>query len=873
MGMLNQWIKKLQHLFAGDLDETTEHERARERVEQPVHSSHTYGRFESDKRKNESKVVYQYPKAGKFRFPVIDDGPMQKIRTEQETRVKRTHNRRNFREEEVSKAKDEGNKERIPKVERTSSPKPERTSSPKPEFKLSSIPSPVYGFQSRESTKSVMSDSLSVLPFQVQETSMDIQPEVMEKVLMRAEIEKVPSVGQKDKPLEFNEDFQDTAQIKEKKEDRNLIKETEVPSQGRADDTRNEEIVETLPKEQVEAEQLIEEDLEVFSQKDEQQGQLEKLKETKHEEDTEQAIESISKFVASRFPEEKTPFEPIEQEEQGDISFAIEEEVEGQLDKVAATISAPEPVLQSKPTPKQTQPEEQEISQRKTSSDKVKKTAVPFNVMMLPQDRNRTQATKSTTVESESKYLYPSIQLLNYPETEEQDDSAWLKEQGELLEETLQSFHVDAKVVHATKGPSVTRFEIQPGRGVKVTKVTGLTDDMKLALAAKDIRIEAPIPGKNTIGIEVPNRTSTPVFLREILRRASFVRSDSPLTVALGLDISGQPIVTDLKKMPHGLVAGATGSGKSVCINSMLVSLLFKANPDEVKLMLIDPKMVELAPYNGLPHLVTPVITDAKQATAALKWVVLEMERRYELFSQKGVRDVGRYNEIYSDTPEKPALPYILVVIDELADLMMVSPSEVEDSICRIAQKARACGIHLLLATQRPSVDVITGLIKANIPTRIAFSVSSQTDSRTILDMGGAERLLGRGDMLFHENGSPKPVRVQGTFVSDQEIEDVVAHVKKQREPAYLFESEQLKHVTEEVDDEHFEEACYFVIEQGSASASSLQRKFRVGYNRAARLIDLMEERGIVSEAMGSKPRHVLVDVIELEEILHYQEG
>ncbi len=513
--------------------------------------------------------------------------------------------------------------------------------------------------------------------------------------------------------------------------------------------------------------------------------------------------------------------------------------------------------------------------EKKIETNQSKKPAIPFNVMMLPQDKKPKQRVKQKPVKetSEANYAYPGIQLLNYPELQEEDDSEWLKEQGDILEETLQSFQVDAKVVHSTKGPSVTRFEVQPGRGVKVTKITGLTDDMKLALAAKDIRIEAPIPGKNTIGIEVPNRNSTPVFLREILRRNSFVRSESSLTVALGLDISGQPIVTDLKKMPHGLVAGATGSGKSVCINSVLISLLFKANPDEVKLMLIDPKMVELAPYNGLPHLVTPVITDAKQATAALKWVVLEMEKRYELFSQKGVRDVGRYNDLYSETPDKPALPFILVVIDELADLMMVSPQEVEDSICRIAQKARACGIHLLLATQRPSVDVITGLIKANIPTRIAFSVSSQTDSRTILDMGGAERLLGRGDMLFHENGSPKPVRVQGTFVSDEEIEDVVAHVKKQREPEYLLETEQLKHVTEEVDDEHFEEACYFVIEQGSASASSLQRKFRVGYNRAARLIDLMEERGIVSQAMGSKPRHVLVDTIELEEILHYQEG
>lgn len=523
--------------------------------------------------------------------------------------------------------------------------------------------------------------------------------------------------------------------------------------------------------------------------------------------------------------------------------------------------------------------EREQEEENKSASEKgrqPRKRTVPFNVMMLPQDRAK-QAHVAKRKEKEgptSSYTFPSIQLLANPPKVEEDNEDWLTSQAELLEETLQSFNVDAKVVHVTKGPSVTRFEIQPARGVKVNKVTALVDDIKLSLAAKDIRIEAPIPGKNTIGIEVPNQMSKPVFLREILRRDVFRQSPSPLTVALGLDISGQPVVTDLNKMPHGLVAGATGSGKSVCINSILVSLLYKASPDEVKLMLIDPKMVELAPYNDLPHLVTPVITDAKQATAALKWVVGEMERRYELFSQQGVRDLARYNDLYSESPDKPALPYILVVIDELADLMMVSPQEVEDSICRIAQKARACGIHLLLATQRPSVDVITGLIKANIPTRVAFSVSSQTDSRTILDTNGAERLLGRGDMLFHANGSSKPIRVQGTFVSDEEIEDVIAHVKKQRPADYLLEQDQLIKVQEQFDqeDDLFEEACLFVIEQGAASASSLQRRFRIGYNRAARLIDMMEGQGVVSEAMGSKPRHVLMDEYEFQERMNTQD-
>lgn len=476
----------------------------------------------------------------------------------------------------------------------------------------------------------------------------------------------------------------------------------------------------------------------------------------------------------------------------------------------------------------------------------------------------------STEENDASDYQFPPLHLLQLPFIEEEDDSDFLFEQADRLEETLHNFNVSATVVDVTKGPSVTRYEIQPAPGVKVSKITSLIDDIKLALAAKDIRMEAPIPGKHAIGIEVPNLKSQPVFLHEIISHKKFQESTSPLTVALGLDISGQPIITDLKKMPHGLVAGATGSGKSVCINSILISLLYKATPDEVKLMLIDPKVVELAPYNGLPHLISPVITDAKQATAALKWAVNEMERRYELFSQKGVRDISRYNEVHKrENPhDKLALPYIVIIIDELADLMMVSPQDVEDAICRIAQKARACGIHLLLATQRPSVDVITGLIKANIPTRIAFSVSSQVDSRTIIDMSGAERLLGKGDMLFHENGSPKPVRIQGTFVSDEEIEDVIDFVKDQRGPNYEIETEQLVRVQEgvEQDDELFAEACYFVIEQGGASASLLQRRFRIGYNRAARLIDMMESYGIVSEALGSKPRNILMTVEQFEE-------
>lgn len=461
-------------------------------------------------------------------------------------------------------------------------------------------------------------------------------------------------------------------------------------------------------------------------------------------------------------------------------------------------------------------------------------------------------------------YQFPARNLLQFRRYEHSDDE-WIQMQSEILDQTLKSFNVDAKVVHVSVGPAVTRFELAPEMGVKVSKITSLTDDIKLSLAAKDIRIEAPIPGKHTIGIEVPNRKSRPVFLREIIDQPAFLKAESPLTVGLGLDITGKPIMTDLKKMPHGLIAGATGSGKSVSINTFIVSLLYKARPDEVKLLLIDPKMVELAPYNGIPHLISPVITNVKAATQSLKWAVEEMERRYELFAHLGVRDISKFNE---RADNKHRLPYIVIIIDELADLMMMAPADVEESIARIAQKARACGIHLLIATQRPSVDVITGLIKANIPTRIAFSVSSQIDSRTILDVSGAERLLGKGDMLFIENGTSKPVRIQGAFISDEEIEHVVEHVRSQGEPDYLFVQEELiKKSDFEEQDELLLEACKFAVEQGNLSTSSLQRHFRIGYNRAARMIDMMEEKGIITESKGSKPRDVLITEQDLEKL------
>lgn len=517
----------------------------------------------------------------------------------------------------------------------------------------------------------------------------------------------------------------------------------------------------------------------------------------------------------------------------------------------------------------------------KTSANKHPKTHIPFNVMMVKRDKKNNEKkqmiskeasnAKHEVVTSEAmpSYYFPSRQLLNPPVFSTKDET-WLNNEQALLNETLENFNVQAKVVDRTQGPAVTRFEVQPEKGVKVNKITNLSDDIKLNLAAKDIRIEAPIPGKSTVGIEIPNPQSRPVMLSEIMETTAFQTATSPLTAALGLDISGAPIITDLQKMPHGLIAGATGSGKSVCINSLLVSLLYKATPDQLKLLLIDPKMVELAPYNNIPHLVSPVITDAKAATAALKWAVEEMERRYQLFSHTGVRNMEKYNE-YASHPDHTGekLPYILIIIDELADLMMIAPSNVEEAISRIAQKARACGINMIVATQRPSVDVITGLIKANIPTRISFSVSSQIDSRTILDVGGAEKLLGRGDMLFLANGTNKPVRLQGTFVSDEEIDAVVAHVRNQGEPNYLFEQEELlaKTIDKENVDELFDEACEFVLTQNAASTSLLQRHFRIGYNRAARLMEALEAQQIVSGTNGTKPRDVIITKEQLAKL------
>ena len=468
-------------------------------------------------------------------------------------------------------------------------------------------------------------------------------------------------------------------------------------------------------------------------------------------------------------------------------------------------------------------------------------------------------------------YKLPSIDILKFPKNKQvTNENEKIYENARKLERTFQSFGVKAKVTKVHKGPAVTKYEVYPDMGVKVSKIVSLSDDLALALAAKDIRIEAPIPGKSAVGIEVPNSEVSMVTLREVLDSKANNHPEEKLLIGLGRDITGEAVLARLNKMPHLLVAGATGSGKSVCINGIIVSILMRAKPHEVKLMMIDPKMVELNVYNGVPHLLTPVVTDPKKASQALKKVVSEMERRYELFAHSGTRNIEGYNEYIRHHNEQseakqPELPYIVVIVDELADLMMIASSDVEDAIMRLAQMARAAGIHLIIATQRPSVDVITGVIKANIPSRIAFAVSSQTDSRTILDGGGAEKLLGRGDMLFIPIGASKPVRVQGAFLSDDEVERVVEYVVGQQKAQYQEDMipQDVPETRQEVEDELYDEAVQLVVEMQTASVSMLQRRFRVGYTRAARLIDAMEMNGVVGPYEGSKPREVLIKDIQ----------
>lgn len=484
-------------------------------------------------------------------------------------------------------------------------------------------------------------------------------------------------------------------------------------------------------------------------------------------------------------------------------------------------------------------------------------------------------------VVEDEHYEYPPVELLSKGKKASRGSAKMLADTAAKLQKTLYSFGVSAKVENVSVGPTITRYELKPAEGTRVSKIANLADDIALNLAAETIRIEAPIPGKQAVGIEVPNKEKEAVHLREVIESSEFENNKSKLSVALGKDVAGKTIIADIGKMPHVLIAGSTGSGKSVCINSIITSIIYNAKPSEVKLVMVDPKVVELSVYNGIPHLLIPVVTDPKKAAGALAWAVQEMDDRYNKFAQKGVRDLKGYNKAIEKENENAKLPQIVIIIDELADLMMVAAKEVEEAICRLAQKARAAGMHLVIATQRPSVDVITGLIKANVPSRIAFAVSSQVDSRTILDSTGAEKLLGKGDMLFYHVGASKPLRVQGAFVSDDEVEKIVDFIKMNAgEVSYsediiesieksnksdkeLLESE----ACEDDSDPFLQDAIETVIETGQASTSFIQRRFKVGYARAGRIIDQMEERGIISGYQGSKPREVLMSKEKWEEL------
>jgi S-DNA-T family DNA segregation ATPase FtsK/SpoIIIE len=487
-----------------------------------------------------------------------------------------------------------------------------------------------------------------------------------------------------------------------------------------------------------------------------------------------------------------------------------------------------------------------------------------INIMQKPSPKPKPAAVKAAKVEPRvvGDYKLPSLELLNSPTREPENIFGEnLEESARILEDTLRDFGIESKVIDISKGPVITRYELQPAPGVKVNRITSLSDDIALTMKATTVRIVAPIPGKSCVGIEVPNADTSMVFLKEILESGEYQKmaSSSKLAMALGKDISGRAVVTDLGDMPHLLIAGTTGSGKTMCVNSLIMSMIYNATPEELKFLMVDPKMVELAIYNGLPHLLCPVVTDAKKVSGALGWVVSEMEARYKMLAKLTVRNIQAFNQ---KSEEK--FPYIVVIIDELADLMMIAQEDIENAITRLAQLSRAVGIHMILATQRPSVDVVTGIIKANFPARISFKVASKVDSRTVLDMNGADKLLGKGDMLFLEPGSPKPIRAQGTFLTDPEIEKVVNFIKSQQEPVYDNEilEQQKKSVSGRggfEKDEFFDEAVNMVLETGQASVSMLQRRLRLGYTRAARIIDAMEEEGIIGPFRGSKPREILI--------------
>ncbi|MFB1099367.1 DNA translocase FtsK [Terribacillus sp. JSM ZJ617] len=857
----------------------------------------------------QAKMAYTYPKERAFRFPMIPDEsgsakpPASNVRpvrhrAQPDTKIPEKRQPRQPEKPKMQERPSSANWQRHPEIK---NPVPKEEKKP---FQPTEVPSPVYGFRKR---KEEVADIVTLASIQdradwkrIAASANTVNPEVQEEKKFDIHVEQAPVEDiTLEKPVIERKEKTDIAAAELTKESFIEDADTSVAEEEMIEEIS---VPETTENHQAEPIQL-DESASIEETGLDRSAVIEETASNEAEDDLTEKVDpdqSINRIEETRVPdlaEDSTDMhtanDPTAEEAVPDevASIAAENNTSSHdSEMISESIAQPDTFdVETVQSSKQT--DEKEVVQAEesteTTNSQIRETgstvrkSVPFNVFMTPRDKRnhqqvptRKEPEKTEPVvqdipqQTEPSFAKPPMHLLNDPVEQTIENDAWVDQQSQLLETTLEHFNVNAHVVNAMQGPSVTRFEVQPDLGVKVSKIKSLTDDIKLNMAAKDIRMEAPIPGKNAIGIEVPNAVSKQVGLQEILETEDFQGNSSPLSVGLGLNISGNPIVTNLQKMPHGLIAGATGSGKSVCINTILLSLLYKANHKQVKFLLIDPKMVELAPYNDLPHLVSPVITDTKAATAALKWAVNEMEERYMKFVGEGVRDIGRYNEkLDKQGRYADKMPYLVIVIDELADLMMVAPQDVEDSICRIAQKARAAGIHLLLATQRPSVDVITGLIKANIPTRIAFSVSSAIDSRTIIDNNGAEKLLGKGDMLFIENGARQAQRIQGAFVSDEEIERVVQYVKQTAPPEYLFQHEDLleRRESEEDEDELYRDAVEFVIEHNSASASLLQRRFKIGYNRAARLIDHMEMRGVISEQKGSKPRDVLVSLAQLQ--------
>ncbi|WP_337019630.1 DNA translocase FtsK [Oceanobacillus massiliensis] len=853
--MWDQWKEKIKNIFTKEVEIEVE-----EIVETKPSDFRNGG-----KQQLKAKMTYQYPERNAFRFPVIPDEPQtnmaredipayqkkQSKRQERSSQDKEKHNNQHRKDRQTSSGGEEKS-QRIEPREKTIPGRKVYKKDPSIPFQPTEVPSPIYGFQKRRQNKEIEqipAYKRKELNQEISDQTGSLIPDIQKNIL--------PSAGNEPAPV-HRINNRDSENVK--------AKETEPKEDIPSENTLNSSL--NLHKEEAAAA--------IESREDRVSDGKDDLNEAKREQERQRKMNPISSRENRRAFDRRTG----ESKSEPFNVLMTPRDKKNLFDKQKRTAASERQNTPIRPV---------EAESRKSSRQNLDKPYFEREAADRKRDVLGTQATsdgeavQETAQQSDSTHEPVEVQqviipeqkihvpyhLLNDPVGKNTDDQLWVNEQQQLLEQTLKYFNVRAKVVKATQGPSVTRFEVQPEMGVKVSKIKNLSDDLKLNMSAKDIRIEAPIPGKNTVGIEVPNLKAEMVGLQGIFETADFRESKSPLSIALGLTIEGYPKITNVQKMPHGLIAGATGSGKSVCINTILISLIYKASHEDVKFLLIDPKMVELAPYNGIPHLVAPVITDVKAATQSLKWAVGEMEERYEKFVQEGVRDIERYNQkVVKQGRADKKMPFIIIVIDELADLMMMSPQDVEDSISRIAQKARACGIHLLLATQRPSVDVITGLIKANIPTRIAFSVSSQIDSRTILDSSGAEKLLGKGDMLFVENGAGKSVRLQGPFVSDEEIERVTAYARTIAEPNYLFEQEELLEqlsMDEDVD-ELMDEAIQFILNQNSASTSLLQRHFKIGYNRAARLIDSLEGRGIISGQNGSKPRDVLIAQNQLEE-------